>query len=78
MVLEWNLEHAKMYAVLANNKESHEQFEQAIDVGDHEKACSCLSPVIVHTATNFRMGMSKNTSVCAPLQAGRIGSHYPP
>mmetsp|Transcript_26797 Transcript_26797/g.72348 ORF Transcript_26797/g.72348 Transcript_26797/m.72348 type:complete len:767 (-) Transcript_26797:740-3040(-) len=79
MVLKWNPERAKEYAeVLANNKEIQEQFEQAVDEGDHEKACFFLRSMIVHAATDYRVGMSKNISVCAPLRASRIGSRYPP
>eukprot|EP00983_Pelagomonas_calceolata_P128176 1161485-Pelagomonas_calceolata.AAC.3 len=79
MVLKWNPEHAKECAeVLADKKEIQEQFEQAVDEGDHEEACFCLHSMIVHAATDFRVGMSKNTIVCAPLRAGRTGSRNPP
>eukprot|EP00983_Pelagomonas_calceolata_P001799 60524-Pelagomonas_calceolata.AAC.1 len=79
MVLKWNPEGAKEYAeVLANNKEIQEQFEQAVDEGDHDKACFFLRSMLVHAATDYRVGMSKNISVCAPLRASRIGSCYPP
>jgi exonuclease III len=79
MVLKWIPERANAYAeVLANNKEIQEQFESAVEEADHEKACFCLRSMIVHAATDYRVGMSKSVSVCAPWRDGRIGSRYPP
>jgi hypothetical protein len=44
-----------------------DQFAQALEERDHEKACFCLRSMIVHAASDFRVGMGKNNSVCAPL-----------
>eukprot|EP00983_Pelagomonas_calceolata_P118583 1160520-Pelagomonas_calceolata.AAC.4 len=43
----------------ANNKEIQEQFKQAVDEGDHEKACFSLRSMTVHAASDFRVGTSK-------------------
>ena len=34
---------------------------------DEPKACFCLRSMIVHVASDFRVGMGKQISVCAPL-----------
>jgi len=44
-----------------------DQFAQALEEREHEKACFCLRSMIVHAASDFRVGMGKQISVCAPL-----------
>ena len=67
-VLKWNPERAGTYGEdLADSKVMQEQFAQALEERDHEKACFCLGSMIVHAANNFRVGMGKHISVCAPL-----------
>jgi hypothetical protein len=43
-----------------------DQLAQALEERDHEKACFCLCSMIVHAASDFRVGMGKQISVCAP------------
>jgi hypothetical protein len=51
--------------VLADSTVMQDQFAQSLEGRDHEKACFCLRSMIVHAASDFRMG--KRISVCAPL-----------
>jgi len=41
------------------------QFAQALEERDHEKACFCLRSMIMHAASDFRVGMGKQISVYA-------------
>ena len=67
-VLKWNPERAGIYGeVLGDSTVMQDQFAQALEERDHEKVCSCLRSMIVHAACNFRVGMGKQFSVCAPL-----------
>ena len=65
-VLKWNPERAGIYGeVLADSSVMQDQFAQALEERNHEKACFCLRSMIVHAASKFRVGMGK--CVCAPL-----------
>ena len=67
--IEWNPERAGIYGeVLADSTVMQDQFAQALEERNHEKACFCLRSMIVHAASDFRVGMGKNISVCAPLR----------
>ena len=65
-VLKWNPERAGIYGeVLADSTVMQGQFAQvALEKRDHEKACFCLRSMIVHAASDFRVGMGKQISVC--------------
>ena len=66
-LLKWNPERAGIYGeVLADSTVMQDQFAQALEKRDHEKACFCLRSMIVHAASDFRVGMGKQISVCAP------------
>ena len=56
----------------------HAQFEQAITDGNHEVACFCLRSLIVQAASDYRVGMAGQVSVCGPLRAAQKGQHSPP
>jgi hypothetical protein len=67
-VLKWNPERAGIYGeVLADSTVMQDQFAQALEERDYEKACFCRRSMIVHAASDFRVGMGKQISVCAPL-----------
>ena len=64
-VMKWNPERAGIYGeVLADSTVMQDQFPQALEERDHEKVCSCLRSMIVHAASDFRVGMGKQISVC--------------
>ena len=79
MSLMWRSERAEVYAeVLAENTEMHAQFEQAITDENHEVACFCLRSITVQAASDYRVGMAGQISVCGPLRVARKGAHSPP
>jgi hypothetical protein len=54
-------------SILADSTVMQDQFAQALEERDHGKACFCLRSMNVHAASDFRVGMGKRISVCAPL-----------
>eukprot|EP00983_Pelagomonas_calceolata_P035674 1116892-Pelagomonas_calceolata.AAC.1 len=81
--VEWELdsEHpecAEAYAqVPTENTELQDQFHQSVTDEDHEVACFCLRSMIVQDASDNRLGMARQVSVCAPLRATQKGAHSP-
>jgi hypothetical protein len=68
LALKWNPELAEIYGeVLADSTVMQDQFAQSLEEREYEKACFCLRSMIVHAASNFRVGMGKQISVCGPL-----------
>jgi len=45
--------------VLADSTVMQGQYAQAVEERDHEKACFCLRSMIVHAASDFKVGMGK-------------------
>ena len=65
-VLKWNPERAGIYGeVLADSTVMQDQFAQALEERDHEKACFCLRSLIVHAASDFRVGMGRHKCLCS-------------
>jgi exonuclease III len=70
--LKWKPERAQIYAqVLLANSEIQDQFKQAIEAADVEKACFCVRSMVEHAASDRGVGMARHVSVCASLRPKR-------
>ena len=79
IVLNWRPERAEAYvAALEENADMQDQFHHAIAAGNHEVACFCLRSMIVQAASDYRVGMARQVSVCAHLRAKQQRTHNPP